>query len=284
MGSTAVGSVDARLAFEGAAAGLDAVKARQRAAWSSGNYSIIGTTLQIVGESLCEAVDLRAGSKVLDVAAGNGNASLAAARRWCDVTSTDYVARLLEEGRRRATANGLAIQFREADAEALPFAVGSFDVVLSAFGVMFTPDHERAASEIARVCRPGGRIGLAAWTARGFVGRLFATVGKWAPPSSLASPLRWGAPDYLDRLFGSSASRIYATEREFVFRYRSAEHWIDVFRQWYGPVHKAFAALPPEAQICLEQDLIDLVDEFNRSGDATMVVPGEYLEAVIIKK
>jgi SAM-dependent methyltransferase len=268
-----------------AAAELEAIKARQRATWASGDYGFIGTTLQIVGESLCEAVDLRAGSKALDVAAGNGNCSLAAARRWCEVTSTDYVPALLDDGRRRAEADRLQIKFQEADAEALPLADESFDAVLSSFGVMFVPNHVRVATELVRVCRSKGRIGLASWTPGGFIGRLFAVVGRYAPPpAALPPPARWGTDEYLDQLFGSSSSSIRTTRRHFVFRYRSAEHWIDVFRTWYGPVHKAFTSLPPESQRCLEEDLIDLINEFNRSGDSTMVVPSEYLEAVIVKR
>ena len=264
---------------------LDAIKERQRATWGAGDYGTIGITLQIVGESLCEAVDLRAGSKVLDVAAGNGNCSLAAARRWCNVTSTDYVPALLEEGRRRAAADRLPIQFQQADAEALPFPEGRFDVVLSSFGVMFTPNHVRAAGELLRVCRRGGRIGLANWTPRGFIGRLFTVIGRHVPPpAALTPPTRWGLEDHLDHLFRASASDIHATHRDFVFRYRSAEHWIDVFRTWYGPVHQAFASLAREGQRRLERDLLELIKEFNASGDSTMVVPGEYLEAVVVKK
>jgi ubiquinone/menaquinone biosynthesis C-methylase UbiE len=263
---------------------LDAIKARQRATWASGDFGIIGTTLQIVGETLCEAVDLRAGSKVLDVAAGNGNCSLAAARRWCDVTSTDYVPALLEDGRRRAEGERLLIHFQEADAEALPFPDESFDAVLSSFGVMFAPNQARTASELLRVCRRGGRIGLANWTPSGFIGQLFKVVGRHVPPPpALTPPSRWGTAEYVDQLFGASTSAISATRRDFVFRYRSAQHWIDVFRTWYGPVHKAFAALPPEGQQRLEQDLAALVAEFNRSGDATMAAPAEYLEVVIVK-
>ena len=264
---------------------LDAIKARQRATWGAVDFGVIGTTLQIVGESLCEAVDLRAGSKVLDVAAGNGNCSLAAARRWCDVTSTDYVAAFLDGGRRRAEAEGLAIQFQEADAEALPFPDGAFDAVLSSFGVMFAPNHVQAASELVRVCRPGGRIGLANWTPRGFVGRLLGVVGRYVPPPpGVAPPTRWGLEEHLDRLFFASASNIHSTARDFVFRYRSAEHWINVFRTWYGPVHKAFAALAAESQICLEQDLDHLIEEFNCSRDSTVVIPAEYLEIVIVRR
>jgi ubiquinone/menaquinone biosynthesis C-methylase UbiE len=264
---------------------LDAIKARQRATWASGDFGIIGTTLQIVGESLCEAVDLRAGSTVLDVAAGNGNCSLAAARRFADVTSTDYVPALLEDGRRRAEGERLSIRFQEADAEALPFADGSFDVVLSSFGVMFAPNHTRAASELSRVCRSGGRIGLANWTPRGFIGQLFKVVGRHVPPPpALTPPAQWGLDDHLERLFRDTASDIRTIPRDFVFRYKSAQHWIDVFRSWYGPVHKAFAALPAEGQQRLEQDLVALIDEFNASGDATVVIPSEYAEVVVFRQ
>ena len=264
---------------------LGAIKAKQNATWSSGDFGIIGTTLQIVGESLCEAVDLRAGSTVLDVAAGNGNCSLAAARRWCDVTSTDYVPALLEDGRRRAAAERLSIKFKEADAEALPFEKESFDVVLSSFGVMFTPNHERSAGELLRVCRAGGKIGLANWTPAGFIGKLFGVIGRHVPPPpALTPPSRWGVEDYLDKLFRGSASDIHTTPRDFVFRYKSAQHWIDVFRTWYGPVHKAFAGLPPEKQQQLNDDLHALIRDFNTSGDSTAVIPSEYLEVVITKK
>lgn len=264
---------------------LDAIKARQRTTWAAGDFGIIGTTLQIVGESLCEAIDLHSGSTVLDVAAGNGNCSLAAARRWCDVTSTDYVVPLLEDGRRRAEAERLPMRFQEADAEALPFGDGAFDAVLSSFGVMFAPNHARAAAEMVRVCRSNGRIGLANWTPRGFIGQLFKVVGQHVPPPpALTSPSRWGAEDYLDQLFGASASDIHTTPRDFVFRYASPQHWVEVFRKWYGPVLKAFEALPADGQLRLEKDLLSLVRTFNRSGDATMVVPSEYLEVVIVRR
>ena len=251
---------------------LEAIKARQRATWASGDFGIIGTTLQIVGESLCEAVDLRAGSTVLDVAAGNGNC-------------TDYVPALLEDGRRRAEGERLSIRFQEADAEALPFADGSFDVVLSSFGVMFAPNHTRAASELSRVCRSGGRIGLANWTPRGFIGQLFKVVGRHVPPPpALTPPAQWGLDEHLERLFRDTASDIRTIPRDFVFRYKSAQHWIDVFRTWYGPVHKAFAALPADRQQRLEQDLVALIEEFNASGDATVVIPSEYAEVVVFRK
>jgi len=219
------------------------IKGRQQAAWSTGNYAVVGTTLQIVGETLAEAMDLRAGMRVLDVAAGNGNATLAAARRWCDVTSTDYVPALLESGRARAVAEGHAIKFQEADAENLPYADASFDAVMSTFGVMFTPDQERAASELLRVCKPGGKIGLANWTPESFIGQLFKTIGRYVPPAAgIKSPSLWGTESRLAELFGHDANAIRTARREFVFRYRSPAHWIEVFRTYYGPTNRMFAA------------------------------------------
>lgn len=264
---------------------LEAIKARQQGAWSSGDYAIVGTTLQIVGEQLCEALDVRAGQKVLDVAAGNGNASLAAARRWCDVVATDYVPRLLELGAERAAADRMKIDFKVADAEALPFADGTFDVVVSTFGVMFTPDQERAAAEMLRACRPGGKIGLANWTPDGFIGQLFKTIGKHvSPPAGMRSPALWGTRERIDELFGAHAAEIRATPAHFVFRYRSPQHWLDVFRSYYGPVLKTFAALEPAAQQALTGDLMTLIARLNRATDGTMVVPGEYLEIVITRR
>jgi SAM-dependent methyltransferase len=268
-----------------AIADFAAMKTRQQAAWSSGDYAVVGTTLQIVGEELCEALDLRAGRKVLDVAAGNGMASLAAARRWCDVTSTDYVPSLLERGRARASAEGLAITFKEADAEALPFADGTFDTVLSTFGVMFTPNQEKAAAELVRVCKSNGQIGLANWTPDGFIGQLFKTLGKYLPPPAGAkSPLLWGTRGRLTEMFGSAAISIRTELRTFNFRYRSAEHFLDVFKNYYGPMLKAFAALGEAEQTCLKQDLYALLARMDKAGDGTMVVPSEYLEIVITKR
>lgn len=262
----------------------EALKSRQNAAWSSGDYSIVGTTLQIVGEELCEAADLRAGATVLDVAAGNGNVSLAAARRWCDVTSTDYVPALLERAQERARAEGLNIAFQQADAEALPFADESFDAVVSTFGVMFTPNQDRAAAELVRVCRPGGTIALANWTPEGFIGQLFKVIGRHVPPpAGVASPALWGTMKRIQELFATSTTSITGTPQQFVFRYRSPEHWVYVFKTYYGPLLKAFAALPPPAQSALEHDLLDLVGQYNRSNDSTMVVPSEYLQIVITR-
>jgi SAM-dependent methyltransferase len=264
---------------------LEVIKTRQRVAWSSGNYAVVGTTLQIVGEELCEALDLRAGRKVLDVAAGNGMASLAAARRWCDVVSTDYVSSLLERGRARASADGLPVEFKEADAEALPFGDNSFDTVISTFGVMFTPNQERAASEMARVCRPGGKIGLANWTPESFIGQVFKTIGKYIPPApGVKSPALWGTRARLEELFGNTAQAIRVASRAFNFRYRSPAHWLEVFRTYYGPMTRSFDALDTEKQAAFTADLLALIDERNQSHDRTLVLPSEYLEVVIERK
>ncbi|MCU0072508.1 class I SAM-dependent methyltransferase [Pseudomonas koreensis] len=264
---------------------LTALKERQKVAWASGDYAVIGTTLQIVGETLAEACDLRCDEEVLDVAAGNGNATLAAARRGCLVTSTDYVAALLERGQDRARAEHLDVTFQVADAEALPFADNSYDAVLSTFGVMFAPDQAKAAKELARVCRRGGRIGLANWTPEGFVGQMFKTLGRHLPPPPGAQPpSNWGAEAWLHSQFDDRNFVVQVTRRHFNFRYRSAAHFIDIFRRWYGPVHKAFAALPPESGQALEGDLTQLIDGLNRAGPESMVVPSEYLEVVITKR
>jgi SAM-dependent methyltransferase len=266
-----------------APAAAPSIKSRQQAMWASGDFAVIGTTLQIVGELLCEAVDLGAGERVLDVAAGNGNATLAAARRFAQVTSTDYVPALLEGGRRRARAEGLDATFEVADAEALPYTPASFDVVLSTFGVMFAPDHERAASEMMRVCRPGGRIGLASWTPQGFLGQLLKLVARHVPPMpGVRSPLLWGTPDHLQALFAGTQA-VEHTVRHFCFRYRSPEHWVEVFRTYYGPVHKAFAALDGAGQAVLEAELLALLRTAGRDSAAGLVVPAEYVETVITR-
>jgi SAM-dependent methyltransferase len=263
---------------------LEALKGRQRAAWSSGDYAIVGTTLQIVGEELCEALDVRAGQTVLDVAAGNGNVALAAARRWCEVVATDYVPELLEGARERAAAERLPMAFQEADAEALPFPDSSFDVVVSTFGVMFTPDQEMAASEMARVVKSGGKIGLASWTPGGFIGQVFKTIGRYlSPPAGARSPALWGTRARIHELFGIHAASISTAQRHFVFRYRSPAHWLEVFRAYYGPVLKVFAALEPASRVALEADFVTLIDQLNRARGGSMVVPGEYLEVVITR-
>jgi SAM-dependent methyltransferase len=264
---------------------FSAIKQKQQVTWASGDFAVIGTTLQIVGESLAEVLDIRADERVLDVAAGNGNASLAAARRYAQVTSTDYVPALLDKGRVRAAAEGLNVKFKVADAESLPFAANYFDVAVSTFGAMFTPDHTRPAREMLRVVRPGGRIGLANWTPEGFIGQLFKVIGAYLPPpAGLKSPALWGTEPHIVELFGADAESIRCERKVFNFRYRSAAHWLQVFRDYYGPTHKAFAALAPKEQAALAVDITALLERMNTAGDASLVVPGEYLEVVIVRR
>jgi SAM-dependent methyltransferase len=261
-----------------------AIKTRQQATWASGDFAVVGTTLQLVGESLCEAIDLRAGERVLDVACGNGNAALAAARRFGRVTGLDYVPALLAKAQARALAEGLALDLHEGDAEALPFADGSFDAVVSTFGVMFAPNHVASAAELARVCRPGGRIGLASWTPGGFIGELFRVIGRHVPPpANVMPPPLWGKREHLADLFGSTAASIEATPKDFALRYESAAHFIHIFRSFYGPTLKAFAALDEAGRTQLHADMEALVAKFDRGGGRTMVVPAEYLEVVITR-
>ncbi|MCP5159241.1 MAG: class I SAM-dependent methyltransferase [Gammaproteobacteria bacterium] len=263
---------------------FNAIKQRQQVTWASGDFAVIGTTLQMVGESLAEAVDVRADERVLDVAAGNGNATLAAARRFGQVTSTDYVPHLLEKGANRAKAEGLDIQFQVADAEDLPFEKEAFDVALSTFGVMFTPDHIKAAGELMRVVCGGGRIGMANWTPEGFIGQLFRVIANYVPPpAGLPSPMLWGTEPRIVELFGSDAADIRCVRRHFNFRYRSAAHWIEVFRDFYGPTHKIYATLDPVRQARLTEEITALLERLNVGGPNSLVVPGEYLEVVIVK-
>jgi SAM-dependent methyltransferase len=264
---------------------FSAIKSQQQATWSSGDFAVIGTTLQIVGETLAEAADVRAGERVLDVAAGNGNATLAAARRFAVVTSTDYVPALLEKGARRAAAESLPVKFEVADAEQLPYGDATFDVVLSTFGAMFTPEHARPAQEMLRVVRHGGRIGLANWTPEGFIGELFKVIGAYIPPpAGLRSPALWGTEPYIVELFGPQAADLACTRKVFNFRYLSSAHWIEIFRNFYGPTHKAFAALDSVRQASLERDIVALLERRNVGGRNTLVVPSEYLEVVVVKK
>jgi ubiquinone/menaquinone biosynthesis C-methylase UbiE len=261
-----------------------AIKAKQQATWASGDFAVVGTTLQIVGETLAEAADVRAGERVLDVAAGNGNATLAAARRFAEVTSTDYVPALLEKSAARAKAEGVDVTYQVADAEALPFANATFDVALSTFGVMFTPQHTRSANELLRVVRSGGRIALANWTPAGFIGQLFKVVGAHVPPpAGTMSPALWGTEPHIVELFGSQAVSIRTERRVFNFRYFSSAHWLQVFRDYYGPTHKAFAALDAKGQTALAADIIALLDRLNVGGAGSLVVPAEYLQIVIVR-
>jgi SAM-dependent methyltransferase len=262
---------------------INAVKEKQQATWASGDYAVIGSTLQIVGENLCEAVDLHAGWEVLDVAAGNGNASLAAARRGCAVTATDYVTELLEGTERRAAANGFAIKTQFADAENLPCADERWDAVLSTFGVMFVPDPAKAASEMLRVTKRGGKIGLANWTPEGFVGQMFKIVGAHVPPpAGISSPLLWGTEARLEELFGSDA-KIDVARKQFVFRYPSPEAFFDTFITYYGPTFKAWGVLDDAGKESFRSQLVALVESHNTAEDGSARVPSEYLEVVITK-
>lgn len=261
-----------------------AIKLKQNAAWSSGDYARIGTTLQIVGETLAEAMDLPPDSRVLDVAAGNGNATLAFARRWCEVTSTDYVEKLLDQGRSRAEAEALSVSYEIADAEQLPFEDETFDAVVSTFGVMFAPDHTKSAAELLRVCQHGGKIGLANWTPDGFIGQVFKTLGRYvAPPPGVNSPAQWGSRPWIEETFNGAARSISIAGRAFVFRYRSAEHFVEFFRTYYGPMHKAFLTLDQPGQAALASDLKAIVARFNTSTGGSMRVPSDYVEIVISK-
>jgi ubiquinone/menaquinone biosynthesis C-methylase UbiE len=277
-------AIRTRTTAASARADFAAIKSRQQATWASGNFAIVGTTLQIVGESLAEAADVRAGERVIDVAAGNGNAALAAARRFARVTATDYVPALLDNAAQRAAAEGQQIEFKVADAEDLPYADGAFDVALSTFGAMFTPDHSRAARELTRVVRPGGRVGLASWTPEGFIGELFRVVGAAVPaPAVLESPALWGTETHIVELFGPRAAEIRTQRKHFMFRYLSPAHWVQVFRDYYGPTHKAFAALDAPRAAELERAIVALLERRNTAGASSLVVPGEYLEVVIVK-
>lgn len=264
---------------------LETVKKRQQQTWASGDFDRIGMTLTIVGELLCEAVDLRADQEVLDVATGSGNTAIAAARRWCKVSGVDYVPALLERGRERARVEGIEVDFREGDAEAIPFPDASFDVVLSTYGSMFAPNQERAAGELVRVCRPGGKIGMANWVPDSFIGDLFRTTGKHVPPpAGLKPPVLWGTEERLRELWGGTIASLQVTRRTYAFRYRSAKHWLDYFRGYYGPTLKAFEVLDGPAQERLAEDILALLTRYNRSGDETLVVPSDYLEVVATRR
>jgi SAM-dependent methyltransferase len=261
------------------------IKLRQKDSWSAGEYLVIGATITMVGELLCEAVDLRSGQEVLDVATGTGNTALAAARRFCKVTGIDYVPRLLEQARKRAESEGLQVTFRKGDAENIPFQDASFDVMLSTFGCMFAPDQEKTASELIRVCRSKGKIGLANWVPDGMVGEVLSTSGKYVPPpSGLKPPTLWGTRERLEELFGNRVSSMQIIRRSFAFRYPSAEYWLQFNRTHLGPMSKTFEKLDEEGKNRLAEDLLAVVKRFNRSGDETIVATSDYLEIVAVKK
>ncbi len=264
---------------------LEVIKEKQQKTWASGNYAVIGNQLVIMGERLCEAVDVHSGQKVLDVATGSGNTAISAARRYCDATGIDYVPELIEQAKERAGAERLEITFEVGDAENLPYPDASFDVVLSTVGVMFAPDQEQTASELLRVCKTGGKIGLANWTPDSFVGNMFRTVGKHVPPPpGIKPPPLWGTEERLRELFGESVSSLRTTRHSYAFRSLSTEHFIESFRTYYGPVHKAFQSLDAAGQDAFARDLEELLHNWNISGDETVVAPSDYLEVVAVRR
>ncbi|MBB4934822.1 SAM-dependent methyltransferase [Lipingzhangella halophila] len=263
---------------------LAELKAKQRQTWSSGDYAKIAWLTVPLADALCDAADLRPGARVLDVATGTGHVALAAARRFCDVTGIDYVPSLLEVARRRAEAEGIPVDFREADAEELPFADNTFDYVLSAIGVMFTADHQRAADELVRVCVPGGRIGLVSWTPSGFVGDLLATVGRHAaPPPGAQPPPRWGVEDTLRELFGAGISDLECGKHMITERFVSPEQFADFFITHYGPTYKVAQRLDDAGARAFHRDLAALAESASRTSDGTVVCDWEYLAAVATK-
>jgi SAM-dependent methyltransferase len=262
-----------------------AVKCRQQNTWASGDFSVVASRIVFQAEHLCETADLQAGWRVLDVATGSGNAAIAAARRGCEVVGIDYVPALLQRGRIRAAAEHLDVRFVEGDAEELRFPDASFDAVISVYGVMFAPDHHRAATELARVCRPGGRIALASWTPDGFIGETFRVFSRHLPPGpGLQPPVRWGDQGYLDSLFGDVAATMASHRRTAVFRFRSAEENVDFFRTYYGPTLRAFESLDPPQRESLRNDLLDLALRYDRNGGTgPIAITVDYLETVIVR-
>lgn len=261
------------------------IKQRQQATWSSGDFSVVAASIVYQAEQLCETADLQAGWRVLDVATGSGNAALAAARRGCEAVGVDYVPELLERGRIRAAAEHLAVEFREGDAEDLPFPAASFDAVLSIYGAMFAPNHQRTAAELARVCRPGGRIALANWTPEGFIGETFRLFSRYLPPTpGLQPPIRWGDEAYLRNLFRDAAASVTSYPRTAIFRFRTAEENVDFFRTYYGPTLCAFAGLPIERREHLYADMVALARRYDRNGGTgPIAIAADYLETVIIR-
>lgn len=262
-----------------------AVKARQQKVWATGDFAMIGWNTVFPGELLCETVDLRAGQRVLDVATGSGNTALSAARRNCDAVGIDYVEALIERARERAAAERLAARFEVGDCEELAFPDSSFDVVLSVFGSMFAPRQEQAAAELLRVCRPGGKIGLTNWTPDGFWGQTFALQARYvAPPPGLRPAPEWGTEARLRELFGAAVVSIEIGRRSALFRYRSNQHWIDVFRTHFGPIMATLAALDDDQRRAYLTDLDGILTRFDRAQDGTLLVSADYLEVVMVKR
>ncbi len=266
-------------------ADFEAIKRQQQRTWAKGDFAMIGWHTVYPGELLCEAAALRAGEKVLDVATGSGNTALSAARRNCEASGIDYVPALIERARQRAVLESLPAKFEVGDCEEIPFAQANFDVVLSVFGSMFAPDAERAARELLRVCRPGGRIGMANWTPDGFWGQAFALVGKYVPPpAGVQPPVAWGTEKRLGELFGAAVSATRIVRRSALFRFRSSAHWIEVFSRYFGPIIRVRETLDEARHHEFLGELDATLNRFNKSGDDTLVVSADYLEVVMMRK
>lgn len=263
---------------------FDAIKAQQQRMWATGDFAMIAWNTAFPCDLACEAAGLRAGWKVLDVATGSGNAALSAARRGARATGIDYVPALIERARERAAAEHLPADFAVGDCESLAFADESFDAVISVFGSMFAPDQERAARELVRVCRRGGRIVLANWTPESFWGQAFGLISRYRPPpAGLRSPLEWGTKFRLEQLFGAAVSMSRVKSRRALFRYRNSRHWIEVFGKYFGPVMRTLEVLDETARAQFLGELETILDRFNCSDDRTLVVAAEYLEIVMTR-
>jgi ubiquinone/menaquinone biosynthesis C-methylase UbiE len=261
---------------------LSAVRKAQQQTWSEGDFAMVAGLVMMVSEELAEALAIVPGERVLDVACGSGNAALAAARRsWGGVVGVDFVPALLERGRERAAADRLDVEFVEGDAAELPFGDGEFDVVTSVFGAMFAPEHDRAAAELLRVCKPGGRIGMANWTPDGDVGKMFMTLAKHAPPPpGVQSPLAWGTEDHLREVFGDGISDLRLERRVSRQTYRSPEHWLDFFRTYFGPTKMAFERVGAEGEEALAADMVAFLEQSNLAGERALVMEPEYLQVI----
>jgi ubiquinone/menaquinone biosynthesis C-methylase UbiE len=263
---------------------LQAVTQIQQQIWSKGDFAAVGVKIQLAAEDLVETVDVIPGSRVLDVACGAGNGAIAAGRHFTDSVGLDYVPALLERARERAAAERLEIEFVEGDAQALPFEDASFDAVLSIFGAMFAPDQRKTADELLRVCKPGGRLGMANWTPEGIIGRMFKTVSQHAPPPpGVASPILWGTEDHLRELFGDGIESLEVNRKEVTFRWLSPEQWLDFFKKWFGPMQMAFERLDDEEGEALASDLLELWRGANRAGERALIAGSEYLEVVAVR-